>query len=549
MKNIILVLILLSKTVVSFSQNDSFIAHEGITNPLHKAHIGKVSFLSSPILLSETKETDMIKSTVLNEKSNIYMRVFMGNSLMNYLHPLAPELTAQELDKIGNFQFSFMVDSQVVYTENLHYGAFGLENKNMRTVFRVPLVSEQKEDSWGLFLWRRFMLNGGEDALTAGSHTLTITVKYYINKTVLKIGETIAIGSLTVVVPEKEVPEKQMAVQAIANHKDWATAKVQANESKIRELNKKIAQNYFKNITSIVVIKQDSLFLEEYFGEANRKTLHDTRSVGKTFTSALLGIAIKEGIIKHEHQPLKDFYDFKMFENYSEKKENITLKNLLTMTSGFEGDDNKPTSKGNEELMYPTQNWVKFALDLPIDNTKIEGKDWQYFTAGVVVLGDILHQKVPKGLEKYAATNLFKPLGITNYEWQYTPQKVVNTAGGLRLNSLDLAKFGQLYKNKGQWKGKEILTTEWVNSSLSSEQSTEFGEKYGYLWWNKTYLVAGKSYEVFYCTGNGGGKIFVFKDYPLVVVITATAYNQPYAHKQIDKLMENYLIAAITTTP
>jgi CubicO group peptidase (beta-lactamase class C family) len=71
-----------------------------------------------------------------------------------------------------------------------------------------------------------------------------------------------------------------------------------------------------------------------------------------------------------------------------------------------------------------------------------------YFTAGVVVLGDIIHKSVPNGLEKYANTNVFQPLGITKYKWQFTPQKVANTAGSLQLRSLDYAKFGQLYKTK-----------------------------------------------------------------------------------------------------
>ncbi|SEB04480.1 hypothetical protein SAMN05443667_116114 [Flavobacterium gillisiae] len=62
------------------------------------------------------------------------------------------------------------------------------------------------------------------------------------------------------------------------------------------------------------------------------------------------------------------------------------------------------------------------------------------------------------GLQKYADKNLFQPLGITNYKWQFTPQKVANTAGSLQLRSLDYAKFGQLYKNQGAWNGKQILS-------------------------------------------------------------------------------------------
>jgi CubicO group peptidase (beta-lactamase class C family) len=197
--------------------------------------------------------------------------------------------------------------------------------------------------------------------------------------------------------------------------------------------------------------------------------------------------------------------------------------------------------------MYPTDDWVKFALDLPMDSLKINGKQWDYFTAGVIILGDILNKSVPEGLEKYADKKLFNPLSIDKYQWQYTPKKVVNTAGGLQMTSLEFAKVGQLYKNKGQWNGQQILPTAWVNKTFTrqiriSERVNEF---YGFLFWNRTYTVNGKNYETFYCAGNGGSKIFIFKDLPLTIVITAKAYNRPYGHLQIDKMMEEYILPAV----
>jgi hypothetical protein len=71
------------------------------------------------------------------------------------------------------------------------------------------------------------------------------------------------------------------------------------------------------------------------------------------------------------------------------------------------------------------------------------------------------------------------------------------------------------------------------------------GEYYGYLFWNKTYKNAGVDYEVYYASGNGGNKIFIFKDHPIVIVVTSTAYNTTYGHSQADKIMQNYLIPAI----
>ena len=110
-----------------------------------------------------------------------------------------------------------------------------------------------------------------------------------------------------------------------------------------------------------------------------------------------------------------------------------------------------------------------------------------------MILGDILNKVVPGGLEKYADKKIFKPLGITMYQWQYTPQNVPNTAGGIQMNALDFAKFGQLYKNKGKWEGKQIIPEAWVNKTFTKYKSIpgRNNEFYGYLFWNKNYIVNG----------------------------------------------------------
>jgi len=327
----------------------------------------------------------------------------------------------------------------------------------------------------------------------------------------------------------------------------WTISDDAYDKERIRQLNQRIAENLYKDVTSIVVIKDGRLLIEEYFNGATRDALHDTRSVGKSFASAVMGIAINDGYIKSENQTLKDFYDLTKFANHSPKKEGVTIKSLLTMSSGFNADDDDEKSPGNEENMYPTSDWVKFALDLPMDDKKEVGRTWNYFTAGVVVLGDIINKSVPAGLEKYADDRLFKPLGIEKYEWQYTPKKVPSTAGGLRMRSLDFARFGQLYKNGGAWDAAQIIPRSWVDKTFTKYLPLPFDGNgfYGYLFWNVTFDVNGKKYEAFYCTGNGGNKIYIFKDQPLVIVITATAYNKWYQHRQATYMMQRYILPAV----
>jgi CubicO group peptidase (beta-lactamase class C family) len=335
--------------------------------------------------------------------------------------------------------------------------------------------------------------------------------------------------------------------QAIRPGSGWPLSSAPCDRDRIRELGRRIAEGEFKDITSVVVIEDGKLLVEEYFNGADRATLHNTRSVGKTFASALMGAALRDGHIKGLDQTLGEFYDLRSFANYSAKKSAITLKDLMTMSSAFLGSDNDAASAGNEEKMYPTADWVKFALDLPMDDAKENGRQWDYFTAGVILLGDILDKAVPGGLERYADRVLFKPLGITRYEWQYTPQKVVNTAGGLQMSSLDYAKFGQLYKNGGRWNGAALLPEEWVARSFQRYLPIPFLKdgSYGLLFWNVTYHVDGRACETFFCTGNGGNKIFVFTGLPLVIVVTATAFGKPYMHSQVDTIMTEYVLPAV----
>jgi CubicO group peptidase (beta-lactamase class C family) len=542
MKKIILLLFLFPFLI--FGQTKELVKSDGITSPLHQSNIGKITFMGKPIPADKYTESDFSKSIEIVESTDFNLRVYLANSLTNYLHILAPELTADELVKKGNYQFSFFVDNNLIYAENLNVGAGSVAYKNTKTVLGVPLLSSTNEDHWGRFMWNRFLNKGGQDALSEGTHLMRIEIKPYIQTSELVIGDKIAEGQIQIIIPEKKVSESQIALQLIKSNSGWKVSSEKINELKIRALNKKIVVGDFKNITSIVVIKEGKLLLEEYFNNANRETLHDTRSVGKSFASALMGIAINNGYIKSENQYLKDFYALKDFKNYSQKKDSITIKNLLTMSSLLEGSDRNENSMGNEENMYPTDNWVNFTLNLPVDSSKINGKQWDYFTAGTILLGDIINKSVPDGLQKYADKTLFKPLGIQTYEWQYTPQKVVNTAGGLKMSSLDLAKFGQLYKNMGIWNDKQIIPKEWVEKSLSHQINLPETEKefYGYLFWNKTFTVNGKESEAYYSSGNGGNKIFIFKDQPLVIVVTSTAYNTPYAHTQVDKIIEKYLL-------
>ncbi len=326
----------------------------------------------------------------------------------------------------------------------------------------------------------------------------------------------------------------------------WPVSESHYDELKIDALGQAIKSDVYKKINSVIVIKNGELLVERYYNGADRESTHNPRSVSKTFTATILGIAIDEGHIKSIDQPLSDFYDLGLYGNYSHKKASVTLRHLITMTSGFDGYDFESDSPGNEENMYPKPDWVEWTLNLPMAADRMPGEEWRYFTAGIVILGDILNKAVPGGLEVYAHNKLFGKMGITNYEWQHTPQRVANTAGGTQLTPLDFARYGEIYRTHGRWGDEIVIPTKWVDQSLRPILETTIPDnRYGFLWWYKKYEVNGESWPTSYCTGNGGNKIFVFDDQDLVIVITASAYGQRYMHSQVDEMMTQYILPSV----
>ena len=549
MKKFVFILFLLFAFAVSlFAQVPDIVQTEGIKTPLHKANTGSIVFTDKSIPVPELKETDFLHSYILTNKSNLFFTVFMANSFTNYAHRLAPDLSADSLVKIGNYQFSLYIDNHLIYQSNLLPGAPRAPLQNESTIINKPFIDNASDGGWwSQSFWNRFMYYGGDSVLTEGKHLLKMEIRPYLRMNDLKTGELIARGELPLLVQRKPaINFSKVHLNTPIPYDGFAISKEKFNSKLIKNLKASIDYGVFKKINSVIVIKNGRLLIEEYFNSENRNSLHDPRSVGKSFSSTVTGIAIHDGFLKNEDQPLKDFYDLNAYANYSHQKENITIRDLLTMSSDFDGNDDEADSPGNEENMYPTADWVKFALDLPLRKNKPVG-EWHYFTAGVVLLGDLLNKQVKDGLEKYAAKKLFSPLHISKYQWQYTPQHVPNTAGGIQMNALDFAKYGQLYKNNGRWNGQQLIPREWISKTFTRQKqiSGRDNEYYGYLFWNKTFTVKGKSYEAFYCAGNGGNTIFIFKDQPLIIVVTASAYGQFYAHRQVAKMMTDYILPAV----
>ncbi len=323
---------------------------------------------------------------------------------------------------------------------------------------------------------------------------------------------------------------------------------------RLAQMDSAIRKGDFKSATSVLVARHGKLIHESYFDDAPDR-LRNTRSLTKTMTGMLIGIAIDKGLLSGvDANVLAFFQDKRPVQNPDPRKEKITVEDFLTMSSCLECDDNNSFSRGNEERMYLIEDWTKFTLDLPVRGfpawvTKPKdspyGRSFSYCTAGVVTLGGVLERATKMSVQDFAAKNLFDPLGIRNVEWQLTPPGPAMTGGGLSLQSRDLLKLSQLYLDGGVWGGHRIISERWVKVSTTPKAEIDDDTGYGYLWWLRSFKSGTKEYAAYYMTGNGGNKAMVFPDLDMVVVITTTNYNVRGAHELTDRLLTDYILAAI----
>jgi CubicO group peptidase (beta-lactamase class C family) len=201
------------------------------------------------------------------------------------------------------------------------------------------------------------------------------------------------------------------------------------------------------------------------------------------------------------------------------------------MSSCLDCNDWDEASPGNEERMYPEEDWVAFAMALPVRAET----GFSYCTAGVVLLGVALECAVGEPLPEFARRELFAPLGIAEAEWHHTPQGQVNTGGGLLLTTRSLLALGELYLRGGD----SIVPLPWVDESVHPQARIDDDTEYGYLWWLRSF--AGE--RCFYMTGTGGNRVHVFPNLGLVAVITTTNFARRDAHALSDRLLEEQILA------
>ena len=244
--------------------------------------------------------------------------------------------------------------------------------------------------------------------------------------------------------------------------------------------------------------------------------LHTMQSVSKTVTSVILGIAITRGDFGAAlNTPVLRFFDPAQVKNVDDRKRRMTIKDVLTMTTGLDWNEEVPYDdpRSDSSLMEAADDWVQYVIDKPM--AAEPGKVFNYSSGATELLAHIFQKGTGQDIDAYGEKYLFAPLGIKHH-WKRTYLGLVDTEGGLYLNGEDLAKIGYLYMHDGIWDGRQLVSREWVKESLVPRVNAEENFKYGFQWW--LYPLNGK--YAWMAWGFGGQWLMVFPEQSLIAVFT-----------------------------
>ncbi len=327
----------------------------------------------------------------------------------------------------------------------------------------------------------------------------------------------------------------------VALNDGWSIAsqaEVGLDSTRLCQLDAFIGQWPRANIHAVVVVRNGKLVMERYFaGEDERwgdelgrvtfgpETKHDLRSISKSVTSLLVGIALSEGKF-----PALDSSVFDTFSDYADlrtpEKARITFRDLLTMSSGLAWNEDLPWEdpRNTEEAMIMAADPFRYILSRPVAYPP--GTVYVYSAGGTSLLGETLVRSTGRSLRDYAREKLFLPIDAPDFEWlDAGVSGRLGAFGSLRMRPRDAAKLGRLLLTDGQWNGKQVIPAGWAAESIKPRINGEGLFFYGYQWWLGRSFRNGRELTWAAGVGLGGQRLYVVPALDLVVMITAGHYR------------------------
>jgi len=335
----------------------------------------------------------------------------------------------------------------------------------------------------------------------------------------------------------------------------WQTATLEESgfdRVKMQQLTQRLESGWHPNAHMVLVAYQGKLVYEKYLSgddkswgipvghrDFNENSLHDLRSISKSVTSLLLGIALGDDFETALSRPIIEYFP-EFSGQIADGVERVTLHQVLTMSAGFKWNEMVvPYSNLNNDArqMYLAADPVQFVLSKPLYS--VPGERWYYNGGMTMVIAALIEKISGQPFVEFAREKLGRPLGISDkyVEWRglgiwRSRMSLPSAASGLRTRIRDLAKIGALMLNDGRWRGQQLVPREWVR--LSSQRHMEqtfpiwsfdgiYG--YGYQWWQANFHGEYGKFSAIVGVGYGGQRLFVIPHKDMIVTIFAGNYG------------------------
>jgi CubicO group peptidase (beta-lactamase class C family) len=286
---------------------------------------------------------------------------------------------------------------------------------------------------------------------------------------------------------------------------------------------------------SLMVIRHGYIVSDAYFEPYNPWENHIIYSCTKSVVSTLIGIAIDEGYIDADlDQRVMDIFSGRTPRNPSDWKSDMTLRDLLMMSAGFDARDSYLYNWEGLDGLHGARDAIRYMLDLEMAFEP--GSRFEYTNGVSHLLSCIITEATGMSALEFAEEQLFEPMGITGAEWSTDSQGNNWGYSNLRITPHDMAKFGYLFLHGGEWDGEQVVPRIWVEEATSEQiDAGTLLDGYGYQWW-----ASDDGY--FSAIGYMGQFIHVVPELDLIMVTTG---RDPNDFNRIQNLLEEFVIPSV----
>ncbi len=365
-----------------------------------------------------------------------------------------------------------------------------------------------------------------------GRYLVSVTIKTgmkYLLGLLLALTLTACATSYT---PQLATDQDSAAPSGKETHFKWKTSTPEAQGVDSHDLTRvleRVVQQEI-NLHGLIVYRNGHIILEVYPPPYDAQTVHNIKSVSKSLLSALVGIAIDKGIVSGIDQRVSEFFPeyFKAGEHSG--KHDISLRHLLTMTSGLDLDESGPSKKA----VFSSDDWIGAALQHPL--VALPGLRFAYSTALTHLMSGLLSRASGSSLLTFCQRYLCGPLGFVGMQWRTGPSGYYFGGAELYLRPRDMLKLGLLYLNEGRWQGQQLVPSSWVHASTQDQLGHIASEQqYGFWWWPVD--------DGYMAIGWGGQRLLVIPRKNLVIAAT---FADPDG---FDRMFEDFDTSKLTSAP